>query len=500
MRVASLPASKYKWWAMGALSLGIIAGVVDQNAANIALPTIADYFGTDLPAVQWVYLGYTVTISALLLPAGRLSDMFGRKRMYLAGLSLVALGSALAAASPTLWFLVLVKLLSGAGLGLVYANNMAIITAIFPGKERGQGLGLMSLCVGTGSVAAPVVGGVLVTGVGWRSVFVFGVALTLAAVTAGMLIFKEERISPPKRSDGPKQFDWAGSALSALTLIVALLALTNANKLGWASPFISGGLALALVLGAAFVVWELRYPAAMFDLRLFKRKAYTLAITARLMIFLGTTAAFFLMPFYLQGALGYSAQNAGLILMASSVLVAVAGPFSGKLSDRFGYRPFMIVGMLLSIAGMLILGLLTVNSPLWVVVVGLVLQGAGSGIFISPNLSCIFGSVEREKHSITTSFMNLVRNTANAAATAIAVAIVSAAMLSRGFEPKISAAGVSAPGAAAAFTVGMRYAFLGLGACLLIGLVATLVRAKPPEADEAQPSVAEAAPTTASKR
>ncbi len=486
---AGIPTERYKWWAMGALSLGIFGGVLDQTSVNIALPVIASHFGTDLPTGTWVYLGYTVTISAALLPAGRLSDLMGRKRVYLIGLALTALGSGLAALAPSLLILILVKLLSGFGLAFMYANNMAIITAVFAGKERGQGLGLMSLMVGSGSIAGPVVGGALVTGVGWRAVFVFCMLVSLLALAAGAIVFEEHRISPPKPPGGPRGFDWAGAGFSAVALVAALLALTNANKLGWASPLIVGGLAGSILLAAAFVWWELRYREAMFDLRLFRRRAYTLGITSRFMLFLGTAAAGFLMPFYLQGALAYSARDAGLIVMSSSLVMAITGAVSGSLSDRFGWRPFTMGGMVSALVGMLILAFLTERSSIALVTVGLVLQGLGLGMFISPNLSSIFGSVEREKHSITTSFMNLVRNTANTAAIAISVAIVSATMVSLGHEPKLSVSGESGAGTANAFVTGMRYAFLGLGACLVIGFVAAAIKARRVE-EEAPPAPA----------
>jgi len=466
----------YKWWAFAVVALGLFTMVLDQSGLGIALPKIASHFRTDLLTGQWVLLGYTLAISVVLLPAGRLSDIVGRKPVYLLGAFIFTLGGGLSGASPTLILLILFKVVQGIGTGMMTANTMAIIAAIFPGRERGQGMGLMSAAVGLGSIAGPVVGGSLVTAVGWRAVFFLGVLLGVVTLVASVLVFEERRIAGVRAGSGRPPFDWVGATLSAAGLVLLLLALSNGQRLGWLSPLVLVGLLGFLVLLVLFIAWELRTSAPMFDLGLFKRRVFSFGVTARTLAMLGTSSALFLMPFYLQGVLGYTAGQAGVMMVSGALGMVLAGPISGRLSDRFGWRPFAIAGLVLVTSGMFVLSRLTEDPLLGVVVAGLALQGLGMGIFISPNLSSIIGSVEGEKHGVVAAFVNLNRTAANLAGVAVATAIVAAVMVSAGYEPRLDVASDgSAGGVAHAFTAGMRSAYLIMGGCVFLGLIVTLI-------------------------
>lgn len=478
MMQAVLRSSNYRWWAFAAVALGLYTGVLDQSALNIAVPSIASHFAIDIPVAQWMLLAYMLIISVVLMPAGRLSDIFGRKRVYLIGLAIFAVGGILAGISPNLPSIIAFKALQGVGNGMMTANNMAIMAAIFPSERRGQAMGLMNTTVGLGSITGPMLGGLLVTSFGWRSVFFFGVVLSLVAIIAVLTIVEESRISV--RREGPRPtFDKMGAGLSSLALLFLLLALTNGQRMGWLSPIVLVGIPGFAALMTLFIVWELRAKSPMLDLRLFTRRVFTLAVSARAMAMLGSSSVYFLMPFYLQGVLGYTASTAGLIIVSSSSGMALAALFSGRLSDRFGWKPFVTGGLVLVTTGLLIMSRVGDSTHIALIAVGLTFQGLGMGTFISPNLSAVLGAVEVEKHGVTTALVNLIRTATNLIGVAVATAIVSGVMAQAGFEPRLDVSVGTSPDVASAFTTGMRWALVVLGGCVGVGCITTLFMVQP---------------------
>ena len=222
----------YKYWAFGVIALGLFASVVDQDAVIVALPTIAGHFNTDLPAVQWVIIGYILTISALLLPMGRLADLAGRKKVYIVGGLVFVLGAAVAGRSTSLIMLILSRVVQGIGGAMTEGTGMAIITSVFPPTERGRAIGLIMLVVGLGVVAGPPIGGVLVDALGWPYVFFVNIPLILLGIATGLVILEGGR-SPGYSQESGSQFDWLGAGLSTGVLVVLLLAMTNGHKSGW---------------------------------------------------------------------------------------------------------------------------------------------------------------------------------------------------------------------------------------------------------------------------
>ena len=460
----------YKYLALGTVGIGIFGSVVDYGSVNIALPTVADYFTTDIPTVQWVVIAYTLTISALLLPMGRLSDLVGRKRIYIAGMAVFVGGAALAGWSTSLPVLILARMLQGCGAGMTQGTGMAIITSSFPSEERGKAIGLLMTTVGVGMIAGPAVGGLLVDGLGWRAVFIAAVPIGLTGLTAGWLVLQE----PPKdREDSGRSpgFDWPGAALSTAALVAFLLGMTNGYRFGWWSPLVLTTLLAFMALMGAFVLWELRTPSPMLDLRLFRRRSFSLGVSANSLAFLGGSAVLVLMPFYLQKVLGFTPREAGLITVPGALCMALTGPISGRLSDRYGTRWFTVGGLALSTSALFLFSRLTDSSPLYYVMIGIVLQNTGMGVFYSPNTSSVLSTVERSRYGVVSAFLNLVRNASNLTSVVLGTAIVTATMASLGYEPSLDAVSSgAADGVTAAFSSGLHNAFFTLGCLLAIGM------------------------------
>ncbi len=467
----------YSYWAFVALAIGLFTSVADLGSVTVALPTIANQFQTDLPTTQWVVIGYTLTISAFLLPMGRLADIAGRKTIYILGFLVFVAGALLAGVSPNIMVLIIAKVLQGIGAAMTQGTSMAMIIASFPSAERGKALGLQMSIVGAGGVAGPAIGGLLVGELGWRWVF-FGTAIMAAvAIAAALVIIDPKRIG---QAAGTRvRFDWAGAIMSTAALVVFLQAMTWAPALGYGSPLIVAAFAAFAAFLAAFVVHELRTPSPMMDVRLFKRRLFTLGVLASYLNFLGMQSVRFLMPFYLQAVLGLTPTQVGLVIVPGAVGMMITGPLSGRLSDRFGWRWFTMGGLLTSVVGLLILSTLEPGSHLAIAVFGMILQSVGIGIFNAPNNSSILSAVEPGKYGVISGFLNLVRNAGNLCSLAVATAIVTATMGALGYEPTLaSVAADGAEGVLGAFTSGLRVAYRAMVVVVLIGVVASAFKGR----------------------
>jgi EmrB/QacA subfamily drug resistance transporter len=467
----------YKWWAFGAITVGTFSSVVDYGSVNIALPSIASHFGADIPTVQWVVIGFTLTISALLLPMGRLADLMGLKRVYIWGSLVLILGAALAGASSDLTVLIVSRIIQGCGAAMTQGTGMAMVISAFPSSERGKAVGFMMTTVGVGAIAGPALGGLLVDVLGWRSVFFANIPLVALGVALGLVVLderREGRNNPENRQQG---FDWLGAALSTGALLIFLLTITNGHRTGWTSPPIAAAALVFIVLLVTFIWWELRCSGPMLDLRFFQRHTFSFAVSAAFLTFLGTSAVLFLTPFYLQRVLGYSPREAGLVVVPGAICMALLGPLSGRLSDRYGWRTFTIGGLAMSATGLLILSRLTEGSSLLLVMPALVLHSSGMGVFYSPNTSSVLSTVERESYGIVSALLNLVRNAGNVTSVAVATAIVTATMGAMGFEPSLNVVqGGGDSEVSQAFTSGLRIAFMTMAGLLLLAMALSAFR------------------------
>ncbi len=467
----------YKWWVFGGLVLGSFLTVMDLSTLNVALPTIGTHFSADLPLVQWVIIANALTITALLLPMGRLGDMIGRKPMYIGGLLIFVMGTVLAGSSVNLLMLVLSRVVQGFGAAMVQSNSMAMSLTVFPPSERGKIIGLNMSTVGIGGIAGPVIGGLLVSAFGWRSIFlVTGILGVVAIATAAMIL--DGRRFTPQPADGQRpRFDWKGSILSAIALLLFLLLMTNGYRAGWLSPVILLGIVAFVGFSAAFIWWGLRTTEPIFDLRLFKKKVFALAAAAAWLSFLGTASMMFIMPFYLQKVLGYSPREVGLILIPSSLVMALIAPVAGRMSDRFGWRWFTVGGLALSVTAMLTLSMtLTVGASLALIIPLLMLRFTGHSLFNSPNSSSIFSAVEPSRYGAVSALTQVLRNSGGVTGIAIVTMVIVATMSSMGFEPSLDAVSAGDGAVAEAFVTGVRRAFMVLSGFFGLGLLFSLFK------------------------
>ncbi len=480
MITAVRQSTNYKWWAFIAVAIGTFASVADQVGVNVALHPVAGHFNSDIPTVQWVVISYTLTISALLLPMGRLSDIIGLKKVYIIGSLIFAIFAIAAGLSLNLSMLISSRVLQGAGAAMTQGTGMAIIAAAFPASERGKAIGLMMGVVSSGAIVGPALGGFLLDLFGWRAVFLVNIPIMALAVGLGIAVLSNQTGG---RSEHQRSgFDWQGATLSTGMLLLLLLTVTYAHRFGWTSPPILAGMVGFLILLAGFIWWELRTANPMLELRYFRMPVFSCGVSAAFLTFMGGISIFFLTPFYLQGVLGYSPTQTGLTLVPGAVCMLFLGPLSGRLSDRYGWRALTVSGLSLTSVSLFILSRLTAESTLAAVLPGLILQSCGMGLFFSPNASSVLSSVSRESYGVISAFLNLIRNAGNVVSIAAATAIVTATMGSMGYEPNLSAVQVgAADGVGHAFTTGLRYTFMAMSVLMLLAVAISALRGRPRE-------------------
>jgi EmrB/QacA subfamily drug resistance transporter len=432
---------------------GIFITVFDTSSSIVALPTIALEFGTDLVTAQWVIAGNSLTIAAVLVPMGRLSDVVGRKRIYVVGAVIFALGAMFAASSESIYGLIGARVLVGIGSAMTQAAGTAILVTSFGAAERAKMLGLQLGAVGLGSIVGPASGGIIVGTLGWRVLFAI-TAATMVAIAVVSQRTLRRRTREQKRAQ--PAFDYAGALLSAAFLVAVLLTLTLGPSFGWLEWKTLSGAAVAALLLVAFIAVERRTAAPMLDLALFRRAEFALGALTALVAYMGISAIRFLVPFFLQNVRGFSAESVGLTIVPAAIMTAIAAPFAGRFADRFGVRLFANIGLGVTILGFLAFARLEVATPISFLILGMMVMSLGMAVFGAPNSAAILNSVEVEAQGATAGFVNLCRNSGNVIGIAAATVVVTSAMATAGYAPSLVAVAPSAdPGILAAFTHGV---------------------------------------------
>ncbi len=387
------------------VGVGTFMGTLNASIVNISLPSIASYFGIKLSSVAWVVMAYLLTTSSLLLVFGRLADIFGRKIIYTLGMLVFTSGTFLCSVSGGIDQLIVFRVMQALGGSMMVSNSAALITSSFPQKERGKALGILGTVVSFGLTCGPPLGGFILGHLNWRWIFYLNIPLGILGFFLSLFILQKERIIFSKG-----RFDFKGALFFPFALILLLLALNYGGDWGWGSARILWFFVGFLFLGTLFILTELKVPAPIINLNLFKNKIFFLGNISVFLAYLAHLSVVFLMPFYLTKVLEVSPYQMGLIMITIPGTLAFVAPFFGWLSDKIGTKLLTSFG--LAIAGGVIFSFfgLKTHSNYIDVVIRLFILGIGMGMFYSPNNSAIMGSVKRESLGIAGGLLATMRN------------------------------------------------------------------------------------------
>jgi EmrB/QacA subfamily drug resistance transporter len=410
--------STSKWAVLAIVAVGVFMATLDSSIVNISLPTIARYFNVPLNgAIEWVIIAYLVATAAILLTAGRLADMIGRKSVWLAGLLLFTSGSALCGAAPSLGFLIASRAFQGLGGALLMAVSPALLVNAFPPQERGRALGLNAVTVALGVSVGPTLGGLITASLSWRWIFYVNVPIGIIGIIATLRVLKE------RSRRNPGRFDPLGALLLAVGLAALTAGLSFGQEIGWSSPLLIGLLVVGVVALALLPIVEKRVSNPIIDFAMFRDRVFFSANISLILSFLAMFAVSFMLPFYLEELRGFSTETAGLLLTPFPIVLAVIAPISGSLADRFGSRWLAAGGLAIACLGLFFISQLNEHSSIFDIVWRLVFTGAGQAIFQSPNNSALLGAAPKSQQGSASGFLATGRTMGQSLSVALAGAI-----------------------------------------------------------------------------
>lgn len=448
-----------KWLVLVAIGTSTFMSALDTSVVNVVLPVINRSFSSQIATIQWVVTIYLLVVSGLLLSFGRLGDLRGHKPVFLSGFGIFIVSSALCGLAPSAGFLIAFRGLQAFGAAMLAANSPAILTKSFPASQRGQALGLQATMTYLGLTVAPSIGGWLTDLFSWRAVFYINIPVGLAA-----FLLSWRFIPKDEGSKDAERFDLAGALLFMGGLIALLLGLNQASDWGWTSPPILILFITAVLFLTIFIFVEKRQTYPMLDLSLFQNRVFTTSTSSALLNYMALFSILFLMPFYLLQGRGLSPSQAGLILTAQPIVMAIIAPFSGTLSDRIGTRLPAILGMAILAASLFLLAQLDSSTPLTLVALLLGLAGLGTGTFISPNNSALMGSAPRHRQGIAAGILATARSAGMVLGIGLAGAIFTTIL-------------ASSP-AKSTFFIATRASFLAACGIATLGAIISFIREK----------------------
>ncbi|HTY81613.1 MAG TPA: MFS transporter [Dehalococcoidales bacterium] len=452
----------------------IIAGISSfimpftLSSVTIALKSIGEYFNLDAVALNWVATAYLLSTAAFLVPFGRIGDIYGRKKVFLVGVSIDAAGSLLCAFSQSGAWLIAFRAMQGLGGAMIFGTAIAILTSVFPPQERGRALGMNTAAVYTGLSAGPLIGGTLTQHMGWQSIFLLNALLGLTLITVVLWKLKGEWAG----SRGEK-FDFAGALIYCVALVALIYGFSELPSLKGLWLIIIGAAGLA-----AFAFWEARtkYPVLQVSFFL-KNRVFRYSNLAALINYSATNSVAFLLSLYLQYIKGFKADSAGFILVLQPVIMVICSVIAGRLSDRIEPRIISSTGMALTTIGLVMLIFLNNNTSLAYILVILAVLGLGFGFFSSPNTNAVMSSVDKKFYGVASGTLGTMRVVGQT--TSLAISLLLFAL----YIGKVEIMPSNYP----AFLTSMKTAFIISAALCFAGIFASIVRGKTHQTEQGKP-------------
>ncbi|TGC09224.1 MFS transporter [Methanolobus halotolerans] len=444
------------------LLIAILAGFItpfDGSAVNIALPTIGAEFHMDAIALSWVATAYLLSSAVFLVPFGKIADIYGRKKVFLYGITIFTIASLAMTMVPSTETLISIRVVQGLGSAMIFGTGLAIVTSVFPPGERGTALGIYITAVYIGLSSGPFIGGLMTQHLGWRSIFLVNVPIGVSTILLIIWKLKGEWVEC-----SGERFDLTGSVLYGLAVISVMYGLSVLPDLKGVSLMVAGIAGVIL-----FAFYEMQILSPVLDIRLLTRnRVFALSNLSALISYSATFAVTFLLSLDLQYTKGFTPQSAGLILIVQPVVQAMISPIAGRLSDKVEPRLIASAGMGLTATGLFLLIFVTGTTPVWYMMIALLVLGTGFGFFSSPNTNVIMSSVDKRFYGVASGMTGTMRLLGQMLSMGVAMMILAIVtgpvMITPEYYPQ--------------FTASLQYAFILFAILCIAGVFASLARGK----------------------
>lgn len=473
-----------KWLTMVGVSIGIFIFALDVYVINLALPAMIESLDTNFAVIQWVVLSYLITIAVTVLSIAQLGDIWNKKHLYLIGMGIFTLASLACGLSPRVEYLIFFRALQGLGGAFLSGLGTAIIVETFPPEDRGLGMGIRSGIYGLGITLGPAIGGLLLAMGGWPLIFLINVPIGLTGVAMVALFMPDSAITSSN-----KQIDGLGTVILMLTLacFMAATTLIQINLINRLWIVLLAGLA---VLGLLVFLWvEANQPSPLLNLHLFKSIDLSTGLALRFIGNLSIAAIIFMLPFFMELIKHYPPQESGLLLAIPPMIISVAAPLSGFISDRFDPKIISLIGLALIAGSCLFLAGLNEATSLIYYTIAVVPYALGIALFQSPNNSLIMGAVSLPYLGIASGLLSLSRILGQAVGLPLVALIFSLATLG---QPQVISGTSVIAAPVSALVYGSRAAFLAVGIFLTVMtitvmLIRVYLERRSPLASQCQP-------------
>ncbi len=406
-----------RWWTLGAVCLGTFMLLLDITIVNVALPDIAGSFGASISGLQWVIDAYTLALAAVLLTGGILADRAGRRLLFLIGIGIFTVGSILCGTSTGIVFLALARAFQGVGGAVMFATSLAMLSASFQGRERGIAFGAYGAITGLAVAVGPVIGGALVSGLGWRWIF-------LVNIPVGVILFVTTSFKVDESRDPtPRRLDLPGFATFSIGLGALIFGLIRSNTTGWTSVTVISSLVASMVLLVTFVALELLRRDPMFDFHLLRVPTFDGGLVAAFAISASLFSVFTYLTIYLQNILGLSALSTGIRFLPLSLCLFVAAAATGRLTSTMPKRLLIAPGFVIMGVGLLLMGGVTAASTWMHLLPGMIVGGIGGGLVNVALVATAVGVVEPQSAGMASGINSTFRQVGIATGIAVLGAV-----------------------------------------------------------------------------